>query len=100
MSSLYWIRIYKPLRQYVANRVSEIQQLTLRDDWRHCSGSLNPADLLSRGLTGDQLVNSSLWWEGPSILHLAETEWPHNVVSSNDELKLNGLWNFGHKLYH
>ena len=36
-------------------------------------------------------MKSSLWWEGPSFLHLAETEWPHNVVSSNDELTFKEL---------
>ena len=32
MLALYWIRNDKPWRQYVANRVSEIRQLTLTDD--------------------------------------------------------------------
>lgn len=27
----------------------------------------------------------------PSFLHLAETEWPHNVISSNDELTFKEL---------
>lgn len=91
MSALFWIRNDKPWRQYVANRVSEIRQLTSRDDWRHCPGNLNLADLPSRGLTGDQLVKSSLWWEGPSFLRLAETEWPHNVISSSDEMTFKEL---------
>ena len=69
----------KPWKQYVANRVKEIRQLTSRDRWRHCPGNLNPADLPSRGLSGDRLLNSKLWWEGPPFLMLSGNEWPSEV---------------------
>ena len=64
MSVLFWIKNEKPWRQYVASRVSEIRQLTCKEQWRHCPGVLNPADLPSRGLTGDKLLKSVLWWGG------------------------------------
>jgi len=63
MSVLFWIKNEKPWRQYVASRVNEIRHLTSRKQWRHCPGPLNLADLPSRGLTGDKLLKSVLWWE-------------------------------------
>ena len=35
---------------YVANRVTEIRELTHSDQWRLCDGMINPADDASRGL--------------------------------------------------
>ena len=35
---------------YVANRVTEIRELTDPYQWRHCAGVINPADDASRGL--------------------------------------------------
>ena len=79
MTTLFWIRREKQWKQYVANRVKEIRQLTSRDLWRHCPRHLNPADLASRGVSGDRLLNNSLWWEGPPFLLLTEDEWPCKV---------------------
>ena len=86
MSVLFWIKNEKPWRQYVASRVSEIRQLTCKEQWRHCPGVLNPADLPSRGLTGDKLLKSVLWWEGPTFLQSSESEWPCEMVSTMDDV--------------
>ena len=72
MSVLFWIKNEKPWKQYIASRVSEIRQLTPREQWKHCPGPLNPADLPSHGLTGDKLLKSVLWWEGPPFLRLPD----------------------------
>lgn len=53
---------------FVSNRVSEIQQLTSNCIWRHISSPNNLADLISRGCTSVDLINSSLWWHGPAFL--------------------------------
>ena len=82
MSVLFWINNEKPWKQYVTSRVSEIRWLTSREQWRHCPGLLNPADLPSRGLTGDKLLKSVLWWEGPAFLQLPKSEWPCEMVST------------------
>ena len=64
--ALAWIR-GDPGRwkQFVANRVIEIQQLTDPLRWGHCPGSENPADILSRGASAEELVRSDLWFSGP-----------------------------------
>jgi hypothetical protein len=47
-------------KQFVGNRVSEIQQLTGKDSWHHIPGKKNPADLLTRGLSVKELLASSV----------------------------------------
>ena len=65
---LYWIKNERPWKQYVNHRVNEIRQLTNKNDWRFCPGQENPTDLATRGLSGEELLNNSLWWEGPEFL--------------------------------
>lgn len=57
---LYWIKQEKPWKQYVQNRVQEIRQSVPEAAWNYCPGTQNPADLPSRGLSGKELVESSL----------------------------------------
>jgi len=64
------------LKTFVANRVSDIQEHLSASHWRHVPTTQNPADLLSRGLTANQMVNSRLWWEGPPWLVKTPEEWP------------------------
>ena len=67
--ALGWIRA-SPLKwkQFVANRVSEIQSLTSPAVWMHCPGECNPADLTTRGVSAVELVQSEKWLSGPSWL--------------------------------
>ncbi|GFY46187.1 integrase catalytic domain-containing protein [Trichonephila inaurata madagascariensis] len=64
---------FKP---FVSNRISEIQGNTDPMSWRHCSGKQNPADLLTRGLSSKELINSEKWWHGPAWLKDSENIWP------------------------
>ena len=66
MVALGWIR-GNPARwkTFVANRVSEIQSLLDPVCWRHVPGALNPADLLTRGLSASALILSNIWISGP-----------------------------------
>lgn len=45
---------------FVANRVAQIQNLTEISDWRHISSANNPADILSRGVEPQKLLNLAL----------------------------------------
>ena len=63
---------------YVQHQVDEIRRLTSKNDWRHCPGKQNPADLPSRGTSAKDLTNNSIWWNGPEFLYQPETEWPTN----------------------
>lgn len=53
------------LKTFVANRVSKIQDMTENIAWHHMSSKENPADLITRGVSVDTLLNKSLWWNGP-----------------------------------
>ncbi|XP_068749292.1 uncharacterized protein [Montipora capricornis] len=61
---------------YVANRVTEIRELTSPEQWRHCPGKLNPADDVSRGLEMKEFQNNDRWLNGPSFLWKTEDHWP------------------------
>ena len=76
MSLLYWIQHNKAWKQYLGTRVREIQHLTNKEQWHHCPGVLNPADLPSRGLGASELVNCRMWWEGPAFLRIKSDKWP------------------------
>ena len=69
MIALGWLR-GDPNRwkQFVSNRVSEIQKLTDVKNWFHCRSGENPADLLTRGLSAEDLVESPVWINGPEWL--------------------------------
>lgn len=70
-------------KQFVQNRVTEIQRITNPPFWRHCPGSGNPADCMTRGFSGQQIVDSSVWWEGPAWMRMPESFWPHHSPPSS-----------------
>lgn len=49
-------------------------------EWRHIPTKENPSDLLSRGVGSDKLIQSDLWWHGPSFLVKQEADWPAPVT--------------------
>lgn len=83
---LGWLRTPPhTLKPFVANRVSEVQQLTNSFEWRHVPTLDNPADIVSRGLMPKHLISSRLWFHGPSwisnpdcwpTVHTPETDLP------------------------
>jgi len=78
-TALYWIKSDKMWKQYVSRRVHEIRANAMRDQWRHCPGSLNPADFPSRGLSAQKLFDCTVWWEGPLFLKLHSKDWPQQI---------------------
>lgn len=74
---------------YVANRVAEIQRLTNPSDWFYIPTEENPADIVSRGCNPVSLVNSTLWWTGPTFFNSNFNYKPFKNTLINDipELK-------------
>ena len=69
MVALAWIQSdAHRWKQFVANRVTQIQELTGREHWAHCPGKENPADLVTRGLFAEQLVASEVWLKGSKFI--------------------------------
>lgn len=86
MTSLSWIRS-SPHRwaTFMANRTSQIHDLTAPSIWRHVPTQYNPVDCASRGLLTSDLVNHPLWWNGPPFLLEPSNKWPSPMISlSND----------------
>lgn len=79
---LAWINTEpSQLKTFVANRISEIQQSTKSSNWKHVRTEHNPADIISRGATPDDLAKSKLWWFGPQFLKFDESEWPSTTLN-------------------
>ena len=68
--TLDWINS-NPMKKdiFLYNRVTEILRYTTTDQWYHCKGKENPADLITRGALADKVVNNKLWFHGPEWLH-------------------------------
>ncbi|GFW09338.1 putative RNA-directed DNA polymerase from transposon X-element [Trichonephila clavipes] len=79
MVALWWLKNHGDWSVFVANRVNEINSLVPSQFWRHVPGELNPADLLSRGIS-PRLFSDSLWWEGPSWLLEPPSNWPIDLL--------------------
>lgn len=87
---LAWLRTSpNNLKVFVSNRVAEIQTLTEHYTWRHVPSQDNPADLVSRGLYPNSILNEKTWWQGPSWLHQKEPDWPNSapIIEELIELK-------------
>ncbi|XP_047041982.1 uncharacterized protein LOC124646011 [Helicoverpa zea] len=84
---LCWMRCdASKLKVYVANRVTEIRELTSSSAWRYVPTQSNPADLISRGVDAKPFTSMALWWTGPSFLLLNESEWPKLNANEPDIL--------------
>ena len=59
---------------YVSNRIAEIHELTMTDQWRHCPGVLNPANDASRALEMLRFLQNNRWLKGPAFLLQPEEE--------------------------
>lgn len=88
MIVLHWLqKTPTNARVYVANRVSETDELSQGCTWRHVPTKDNPADLASRGLLPSLIADDSLWWHGPEWLLLPSSEWPHSPIVVDDNSK-------------
>lgn len=67
------------LKQFVNNRVCEIQESSDKGNWSHVPGKDNPADYLSRGISPDSLSSTEVWWNGPQWLRESIEHWPKSV---------------------
>jgi len=70
---LSWIFSEKRLKSFVSNRVAEIRSISTT--WRYFPSADNPADLLTRSISYDQLCISILWNSGPFWLN-TPSQWP------------------------
>ncbi|XP_008182965.1 uncharacterized protein LOC103309405 [Acyrthosiphon pisum] len=73
------------LKTFVANRVEEILETTQPEQWRHVATSENPADILSRGTTPNNLQSMNLWWQGPHWLASESDEFKKSIITNQNQ---------------
>ncbi|XP_011858260.1 PREDICTED: uncharacterized protein LOC105555830 [Vollenhovia emeryi] len=84
--TLTWIKTHSSRwKDYVRNRVSQIQELTTHAHWKFVPGTINPVDCASRGVTTAQLEDHTLWWAGPPWLAQPKDRWPAQPTCSDEQ---------------
>ena len=63
---------------YVANRVTDIREISSPTSWTHIPGEQNPADIASRGVIDPERLMSCDWFTAPPFLRQDEEFWPRN----------------------
>ena len=72
---LHWLKTQKPLPVFVHNHINEIRSQLPTAIWKYCPTLKNPADLLTRGISTQTLMSSTLWQNGPEWLTTPD-QWP------------------------
>ena len=92
---LGWINSSDKFRVYVSRRVQQITERLPAAQWRYVATNVNPAHLVSRGVAPDNLLSSSLWWQGSPWLKEDPRVWPRrpeiNLSRELPELKVNNI---------
>ena len=58
----------KRFQTFVANRVTQINEISSKSQWDYVNTSKNPADIASRGSSTVEYLNNSIWFHGPDFL--------------------------------
>ena len=83
LNVLWWVYgRSREFKLFVANRVGEIQSSTDPAQWKYVPTKLNPADILSRGMTAVELLGCDKWWRGTEFLRLLEDAWPARKIQN------------------
>ena len=73
--ALYQVKNNNSKKVYVRNRVTAINEVGSHCTIQHVSGAQNPADLLTRGRSVENLKKEQHWFHGPAWLNDKES-WP------------------------
>ena len=82
----------KRFQTFVANQLSVIHDGSKPRQWRKVGTRENPADDVSRGLKGFDMISSDRWKRGPEFLWQDDTAWPTNpavpeIACEDEEVK-------------
>ena len=72
-------------KAWVANRLFEIGKRSKPSQWHFVPGQLNPSDCTSRQCGAQELLDNTLWWEGPAFLKREASHWPTQKALSRGE---------------
>ena len=72
---LHWMKgTNKNWKPFVQKRVKEIRERVASEYWHHCRGEDNPADLPSRCVTLQEMMDSRVWFHGPAWIREEESD--------------------------
>lgn len=77
---LHWIKSQKPLPAFVHHCITEMSSLLPNATWNYCPTAEDPVDLLSRDMTTEALMSSSLWQQESKWL-TTPNQWPSPQLS-------------------
>ncbi|XP_011861541.1 PREDICTED: uncharacterized protein LOC105558453 [Vollenhovia emeryi] len=75
-------------KEFVHNRVCYVQETLPHARWNFVPGKDNPADLATRGLTPNQLLDELAWWTGPPWLSDHSSTWPKEPQKPHQSVHL------------
>ena len=79
VQAMIWKESYG-FNTFVANRIGEIQQVTEPKEWCWVAGTLNVADLATRGCSPNEIGSESVWQNGPGFLRQDRSCWPTQEI--------------------
>ncbi|GFW00940.1 uncharacterized protein TNCV_1761781 [Trichonephila clavipes] len=86
MIVLAWLRKERmDLKTFVQNRVAKIQELYPNQLWGHVPSDQNPADLVSREVDPDKLLQQNLWFNGPTFLS-GDDDYRNRTINCREKL--------------
>ena len=97
----HWLFSAKQLAVFIRNRTTEILRLTELSSWSHVSSANNRADILSRGCSADELLQSALWERGPPWLtdHSRWPRWSPRTLAEDDVVSTTAVDSHVHRLF-
>ena len=60
---------------FVGNRIQEIHERTSPNQWHYVGTNSNPTDITYRGTGAQELIDNTLWWNGPDFLWSSPDDW-------------------------
>lgn len=90
---LCWIRSEPRARLvFFSNRLGEIGEYTLQNEWRWVPSHQNPADDATR-FSSEALESDARWFVGPDFLHQPEDQWPvERLLRGNERQHIDELY--------
>lgn len=87
--ALYWLsKNPSELKTFVAHRVHDVKKSINDGNWSYVPTKENPADLCSRGVRAQDLINNSMWWHGPQFLSQSTSQRTFKRPDLTDEERL------------
>nr|CAD2194977.1 unnamed protein product [Meloidogyne enterolobii] len=75
---LAWIKSKETQPVFVENRLREIRKQE-NMTFHYVNTTFNPADIATRGTTATHLMESKLWWSGPTWISTPYDQWPNEM---------------------